>query len=234
MTILYRNCLILYRNFSLSISQTSWAEKPHRTRVDIENLVDSIRLLVSIPRSWNVRPGQYVYIIMAKTGLLSIFQRHPFLVAESKEDGKDLELRIHPQEGFTRRLLAVPVGERLNQTAFIEGPYGFGYDLREFGTVVMLASGTGLLAHIAYINHLLHEHKHFNIKTRDILLIWHTENDDHYDLIESYISALLDEDKARKKEKGNERSHRVNRPGIRPKPSGENARALNACIKSGC
>jgi len=39
--------------------------------------------------------------------------------------------------------------------AFVDGPYGVGYDFSNFGTVLMFATGIGVASHLVYINELV-------------------------------------------------------------------------------
>jgi predicted ferric reductase len=225
-TYTHRNLLFIYRNFSLS--------KPN-TRIVIENIHNMLKVDVILPRPWKVRPGQYVYLTTARPGLFSIFQRHPFLIASS--ESADFEIRIHPEAGFTRRLLGLSLGEATYLRAFIEGPYGHSFDLQDYGTVILLASGIGIVGHLPYIQALVQDYKGSKTKTRDLLLIWSVETRTHRDLVSKVMDDILREDdlptvsdtpilsnsgKYSKKDRYIEDSNTADRPGLRPAPHGEN------------
>jgi NAD(P)H-flavin reductase len=73
------------------------------------------------------------------------------MVANSESDEHDFQLRIQPRRGFTSRLLTQTLVRATQLSAFVEGPYGRGFDLRDFGTVVLFASGIRIVSYLAYI-----------------------------------------------------------------------------------
>jgi NAD(P)H-flavin reductase len=93
------------------------------------------------------------------------------MVADSVSEGYNFEMRVYPATGYTRRLLRASLGRTTQLSAFIEGPYGSRFDLRDFGTVVLLASGIGIISHLLYIQDLVEDYRHSKTKTRDLLLI---------------------------------------------------------------
>jgi predicted ferric reductase len=235
-TYTHRNLLLVYRNFIGG----------HRTRIfieDIRNERDYLKVSVRLPRPWKVKPGQYVYLTTMRSGFFSIFQRHPFMVADSvrledKDPEYDFEMLIRPATGFTGRLLRTSVGGATQFSALIEGPYGHGFDLHNFGTVVLLASGMGIVGHLPYIQELVQYHSRSKTKTRDILLIWSVEKKTQRDLVSNFINSMLDKDaiphdhdpSSSQYSKGYSKSSRTlgersepERPGQRPVPQGENA-----------
>jgi hypothetical protein len=113
-------------------------------------------------------------------------------------------------------------------SALVEGPYGRGYDFRKFGTVVMFASGIGILAHLPYLDELvphkgLHEDDQFRTMTRDILLIWYDDGGFPSDSIKPFMDNLLERDKGGEKAaRPIGSSESLERPGDRPEPIGEN------------
>jgi predicted ferric reductase len=223
------NVLLIYRNFSIS--------KPS-TRILIENVYNSLLVKVNLPRPWKVKPGQYVYLTMIRPGLFSILQRHPFMVANSESEGHDFQLRIQPRAGFTNRLLTRSLVGATQLRAFIEGPYGHGFDLRDFGTVVLFASGIGIVGHLAYIQELVHDYRQSMTKTRDLLLVWQVDNKYQLDLVWEVMNNILRRDDLpaaamRQETRALSGSGKIDRylggsstngsPGVRPAPHGENA-----------
>ncbi|KAF2818098.1 hypothetical protein CC86DRAFT_309902 [Ophiobolus disseminans] len=183
-TYTHRNLLFLYRNFS-------WNRA--RTRVLVENIHDNLKVNVSLPRPWRIRPGQYAYLTMRSPGFFSIFQRHPFMIAASDSKQYNFEMRIQPAAGFTRRLLE-GFSREARPHAFIEGPYGYGFNLQEYGTVVLFASGIGIAGHLLYIQELVQDCRRSTTKTRDLLLIWSVENEFQRDLVSQVMDDALRED----------------------------------------
>jgi len=228
-TYTHRNVLLIYRNFSVSKLCTS---------ILIETVQNNLLVQVSLPRPWKVKPGQYVYLTMIRPGLFSILQRHPFMVASWDSKDHDFQLRIQPRTGFTNRLLARAIIGGTQLSAFVEGPHGHGFDLQDFGTVVLFASGIGIFGHLAYIQELVHDYRHSKTKTRDFLLIWHVDNKYQLDLVWEVVNNILRRDDlpgAATRENthalsGNGKIDRYlgssstgESPGVRPAPHGENA-----------
>ena len=184
-TYTHRFALLVYRNFSMS--------KP-RTSILVENIHNSLQVKVRLPRPWEIKPGQYVYITMLRPGFFSILQRHPFMVAGSEAQDHDFQLRIQPRAGFTNRLLARTLGGAREFSAFVEGPYGHGIDLQEFGTVVLFASGIGIAGHLAYVQKLVLDYRQSKTKIRDLLLVWHVDNKYQLDLVWEIMNSVLRRD----------------------------------------
>ena len=126
---------------------------------------------VYIPRPWKVKAGQYIYISISKASFWSIFQRHFFVISgwDNNSDQLKIHLFIKPRQGFTKKLTSCI--DTL-MSAFVDGPYGVGYDFSNFGTVLMFTTGIGVTSHLAYINKLIQSYKCCKIKIRQIILIW--------------------------------------------------------------
>ncbi|KAG9381618.1 hypothetical protein A1F94_007272 [Pyrenophora tritici-repentis] len=160
------------------------------------------------------------------------------MVANSESDGHDFQLRIQPRAGFTNRLLTRSLVGVTQLRAFVEGPYGHGFDLRDFGTVVLFASGIGIVGHLAYIQELIHDYRQSKTKTRDLLLVWHVDNKYQLDLVWEVMNDVLRRDDLpaaamRQETRAPSESGKIDRylggsstnesPGVRPAPHGENA-----------
>jgi predicted ferric reductase len=191
----------------------------------VERIGDSLKAEVTLPRPWKVRPGQYIYLTLAGVGLFSLFQRHPFMVLESPKPNC-VQLHIEPRNGFTRRLFERSRGKATNLVAFIEGPYGRAFDPQEYGTVVLLASGIGIVGHLASMQDLTQAYRSSTTKTRDLLVIWHVENDSQARIIELDMNRLLETDREQRTSvKANRtlgQSDIADDAGKRPAPSGSN------------
>ncbi|KAJ6199982.1 FAD binding domain-containing protein [Bipolaris maydis] len=142
----------------------------------------------------NFLPGQYVYLTTLRPGFFSIFQRHPFMVIRSESENYNFQLYIQPQMGFTNRLLTHTLGGTTELSALVEGPYGNGFDLRDFGTVVLFASGIGIAGHLAYVQSLIYDYRKFKTKTRDLLLVWQVDNKYQLDLVWGVMNNILRRD----------------------------------------
>ncbi|RYO29296.1 hypothetical protein AA0113_g12071 [Alternaria arborescens] len=177
---------------------------------------------------------------MMRPGFFSILQRHPFMVAGSEAQDHDFQLRIQPRTGFTSRLLTRTLGGTREFSAFVEGPYGHGFDLQNFGTVVLFASGIGIVGHLAYIQKLVLDYRQSKTKTRDLLVVWHVDNKYQLDLVWEVMNNVLRRDDLPATEMrqdahapygsgkmdrhlGSSSSSTSESPGLRPAPHGENA-----------
>ncbi|CAN9290163.1 unnamed protein product [Alternaria alternata] len=206
----------------------------------VESVHNSLQVKVKLPRPWKVRPGQYVYLTMMRPGFFSILQRHPFMVAGSEAQDHDFQLRIQPRAGFTSRLWTRTLGGTREFSAFVEGPYGHGFDLQNFGTVVLFASGIGIVGHLAYIQKLVLDYRQSKTKTRDLLVVWHVDNKYQLDLVWEVMNNVLRRDDlpatAMRRDArapygsgkmdrhlGSSSSSTSESPGLRPAPHGENA-----------
>lgn len=228
-TWIHRGSLLVYRNFSVS--------QPH-TSIMVENIHDSLQVKVKLPRPWKIKPGQYIYLTTLRPGFFSIFQRHPFMVIGSESENYNFQLCIQPRMGFTNRMLMQTLGGTTELSALIEGPYGHGFDLRDFGTVVLFASGIGITGHLAYVQSLIYDYRKLKTKTRDLLLVWHVDNKYQLDLVWDVMNNILRRDdlptatnlrdtrtQRESKKRGRDLGSNVTSesPGVRPIPHGENA-----------
>ncbi|RMZ74086.1 ferric-chelate reductase [Pyrenophora seminiperda CCB06] len=163
------------------------------------------------------------------------------MVANSESDGHDFQLRIQPRAGFTNRLLTRSLVGATQLRAFVEGPYGHGFDLRDFGTVALFASGIGIVGHLAHIQELVHDYRQSETKTRDLLLVWHVDNKYQLDLVWEFMNNILRRDDLpaaamHQDTRALSGSGKIDRylggsstnesPGVRPAPHGENASVI--------
>lgn len=227
-TWIHRSALLVYRNFSVS--------RPH-TSIIVENIHNSLQVKVKLPRPWKIKPGQYVYLTTLRTGFFSIFQRHPFMVIHSESENYNFQLYIQPHMGFTNRMLMQTLGGTTELSALVEGPYGHGFDLRDFGTVVLFASGIGIAGHLAYVQSLIYDYRKLKTKTRDLLLVWQVDNKYQLDLVWDVMNKILRRDdlpvpanlhdtriqwESGKRARDLGSNVTSESPGVRPIPHGEN------------
>ncbi|OAL56165.1 hypothetical protein IQ07DRAFT_608279 [Pyrenochaeta sp. DS3sAY3a] len=143
-----------------------------------------------------------------------------------------IEIRIQPRGGFTRHLLQISK-DRSHVSALIEGPYGRSLDLQDFGTVVMFASGIGIVGHLQYLKKLVADSKRSATKVRDLLLVWFIDREEQRDLVADAMDHLLGEDKpvcrddldmekTEKLKRRIEGTNQPDRPGVRPSLGGAN------------
>ncbi|EME85023.1 uncharacterized protein MYCFIDRAFT_173895 [Pseudocercospora fijiensis CIRAD86] len=120
---------------------------------------DAVRILVPLRKKWDFRAGQYVRLCVPQASITALMQMHPFMVyywAKHTRNGRDiwyLGLLIQPRRGFTANLIRARSAE---VTALIDGPYGKPYrHLRNYGTIILVASGMGVAPLIPVIREAL-------------------------------------------------------------------------------
>jgi predicted ferric reductase len=137
----------------------------------VTKLENALRVAITVPRPWNVKAGQYIFLSVPDAGNFSGFQSHPFKIAwwERSVDGLTISLLVKPRHGFTKNL-----SERGNRTylAFVDGPYGVEHDFGEYGTVLMFATGIGIAAQMPFIEELIRGYNSCEVRTRRIVLVW--------------------------------------------------------------
>ncbi|KAM3074510.1 hypothetical protein ACMFMG_002688 [Clarireedia jacksonii] len=138
---------------------------------EVTNLPQAMRVTIKVPRPWNVKAGQYIYITVPAAGITSIFQSHPFMIAwwDRSIDGLTISLLVKPRRGFTGNLARLS-DQKL--TVFVDGPFGLQHDLGVFGTVIMFATGIGIAGHMPYIKELVCGYNSCEVRTRRILVVW--------------------------------------------------------------
>lgn len=126
--------------------------------------------------------GQYLNLYMPGVSFRSCVESHPFIVVASQQQaqGTSLELMIEPRRGWTNRLLRCDsasektVGK--SYVAFFSGPHGRTVPVNEFGTVVMIASGWGIMAQIPFLQYLIRSFNDSSTKARRIHMIWQLDH----------------------------------------------------------
>jgi predicted ferric reductase len=170
--------LFAFRNFVFG--------RPYATAVAIRlsnndpsngSLLDSSNVLqvdVTVPRPWRVEAGQSVFLSIPKLGAFTGLRGHPFMISWWERDIKGLKvsLLVKSRGGFTAEL---DRHTNKNLLAFVDGPYGVQHDFGEYGTVIMFASGIGIVGHIPYIKELISGYNECAVKTHRIRLLWEIE-----------------------------------------------------------
>ena len=149
---------------------------------------DILQLDVTVSTPWSVRAGQYVFLWIPGVSFWSFLQAHPFTIAwwDADEAGKlRLSFLVRQRRGWTSHL----VRHLHNQLiTVIDGPHGICHDFGEFGNVIMVATGSGILAQMPYIRAVLDGYRDYTVKTRQLTLLW--EYDDEGKVNEKPCSSL--------------------------------------------
>ncbi|KAL4899387.1 hypothetical protein BDW74DRAFT_189392 [Aspergillus multicolor] len=132
---------------------------------------------IKLPKPIRLSAGQYVYLWMPFIGFWSWTQSHPYMVISWSQGEQDiLDLYIHPQRGFSGRLLErsnVPPGTTLSLTGLISGPRGITEAISSYERVVAIATGSGVAAVIPYLQMLVFGCNTLSLHTRRIhFVLW--------------------------------------------------------------
>ena len=161
---------LVYRNLR-------WSQ-PYAT-ARLTQVKDAIRVQITVPRPWNIRAGDFIYLWMPGVSFWSCFQSHPFTISwwDRDIDGKggNIHLLVKPRAGFTQKLLQHSGSNHLR--VWVDGPYGPRLDVGDYGSVLMSATGIGIAAQVPYIKELLKGFQEYRVRTKSILLVWQLDNE---------------------------------------------------------
>lgn len=156
---LYRNGLFRRHGFS---------------RACITQINDAIMIKIFVSQPLNVRVGQYINLWIPSVGFWSFLQSHPFVVTSWAEGKLEvLDLIMEPQRGITRDILMrSKIKNDDSILALFSGPHGITAPVEQYDSVIMMASGFGLVAQIPYLKRLTHGYNAGEVSTRRVHLIW--------------------------------------------------------------
>jgi predicted ferric reductase len=179
--------------FTVSLSVQSmvflWKNRPTKHQYStavMEYSHGTVKLQLKLVRPMKLKAGQYINLWLPSMGVRSILQSHPFTVASwSEGEQTDLSLFIEPREGMTREMLTCckPRDDQESEgrgsekpfLGLISGPHGQSAPVKDFETVVMVASGFGVIAHLPYLKQLVYGHSARKGRTRRVHLVWKVE-----------------------------------------------------------
>lgn len=166
-------CTVLYRNITL--------RRGHSQAV-ITRDHGRVRINMSVARPWEIKAGQYINVWIPSIRLWSFWQSHPFMIASWTEGrAASFDLLIEPRNGFTRRLFdhAREHSEVQYQAdksdfhhAIFSGPHGLSAPVGDYGSVLMIATGFGIVAQLPYLKELIQGFNSCQVRTRRIHLVW--------------------------------------------------------------
>jgi predicted ferric reductase len=163
----FRN-VVFGRPFATAVAKRPSDEDSSNQLVNPSNV---LQVDITVPRPWQVKGGQFVFLSIPKLGIFTGLRGHPFMVTWWERDlqGLTISLLVKSRAGFTAEL-----NRHMNKPlrAFIDGPYGVRHDFGEYGTVIMLATGIGIAGHIPYIKELISGYNNCEVKTQRIRLAW--------------------------------------------------------------
>lgn len=85
-----------------------------------------------------------------------------------------VELLVEPRDGFTHRLhrYADTCSNETKHLVLYSGPHGAPTSMKEYGTVLMIATGFGIAAILPHLKELVDGNKRCEVVTRRIHLVW--------------------------------------------------------------
>jgi predicted ferric reductase len=146
-----------------------------QARVRRMNAAVCIDIFSPCPISFDA--GQFINLCIPGLSVLSFLQSHPFVVVATRPEqrGVSIQLMVEPLHGWTSRLTRKAMA-RQSYAAFFSGPHGKPIPVNEYGTVVMVASGWGIMAQIPHLQHIIRSFNNSSTRTRRIHLIWQLEH----------------------------------------------------------
>jgi hypothetical protein len=144
---------------------------------------DYIQVRMKLRKPVIVEPGQYINLWIP-LGPLSVLQSHPFTVASLQSDlftvddwptreQTELKVFVNVNRGFSRNLRdAVERGLKSNIGLYM-GPYGSTIDMKGYETILLVATGLGVVAVAPYLQWLVHAIHTREIRSAPVHLIWH-------------------------------------------------------------
>lgn len=160
---------------------------------EIRRYDESVIVELKLSRPWKIQPGEYLYLSLLTRKYLSFLQRHPFVITwweseHDKEQTQIIYIMIDPQRGWTKTMHTYSSVFK-DKIAWLDGPFGHSYQLEEYGTVILFASGNGIFAQLPLLKGLVERSKFAAVKTRRIKLVWQT--DTYHEQLRQWMQSLL-------------------------------------------
>ena len=146
------------------------------SRGQITQACGTVQMNIRLSRPLKINAGQYINLWIPSVSFWSFVQSHPFVVTSwADEKQTSLDLFIEPRRGLTRELLG-HTGTADSRLVLFGGPHGISAPVGEFESVVMIASGFGIAAHLPYLKQLIHGYSVRKVRARRIHLVWQLPN----------------------------------------------------------
>jgi len=170
---------LVFRN--LALGQTG--VRADAIQIPAANVDDIVKINLTVPRIWKVRAGQYINVCIPQVSSWSFLQSHPFVIASWTEgQNPSICCLVQPDSGFTRRLLAYAHKPRVENAkegdyvrAWFTGPHGRTIDISTYGSVMLIATGFGIVAQLSYVKELIQGYNNGQVCTRRMHLLWQVE-----------------------------------------------------------
>lgn len=145
----------------------------------VKEIQDSgvIQVELCLPRPLLIDAGNYINVWIPSIGFWST---HPFMVTSwSAFPQTTIVLLIEPRSGFTSKLLQcarLESSQHLHRQFLFSGPHGGCAQVWEFKTVIMFATGFGIVAMIPHVKKLIDGNIRGIGFIRRIRVVWQVEN----------------------------------------------------------
>lgn len=153
----------------------------HLSRATITDCYGAVNLRIHLQKGIKIDSGRYINLWMPWMPFVSFWsflQTHPFMVISWVPGEQDtIDLLIKPQRGLTQKLLYHATnGHSINPVVFFSGPHGVNVAMDEYESVLMIASGFGITAHLSSLKKLIYGYNARLVRTRRIYLVWQMRN----------------------------------------------------------
>lgn len=156
---------------------------PGCARAVISRVDNVVCIDITTPTRVTVHSGQYINLWMPGLSLRSWFQSHPFFVVAVHEDraGSQLRVIVSPRRGWTRHLYQQNLDLDQNASSrshivFFTGPHGIPLPVDDYSVVILAASGSGIIAQLPLIQHLIAEYDNGVARTRRVRVVWQLDH----------------------------------------------------------
>ncbi|CRK11329.1 hypothetical protein BN1708_010134, partial [Verticillium longisporum] len=198
---LIRLSMMVYRNVQLGAPSSRVAVRTitfelGETSIPVE---DAVHIHIRLPRPWNIRAGQYVYLTVPAVSHTAVVQSHPFYIAwwYRVNDDDYIVLIAQKRQGFTQKIFHMKDNKLTNNyrsRAFIDGPYGQDMNLDAYDNVVLFATGIGIAGQLSHVAQLLRSYYDCGVKTKRVTLFWQVDAEIQLGWVADRMQQLLELD----------------------------------------
>ena len=162
---LLQSCSVIYQNGIF---------RYRLPRATITHDYGAVKIRMHLQKPLKIDDGQHINLWMPFVSFWSFAQSHPFMVISWAPGEQDtVDLLIEPQRGVTRELLHhAKEGGAMDRLVMFSGPHGTSVAMDEYETILMVASGFGIAAHLPHLKRLIYGYSARLIRARRIHLVW--------------------------------------------------------------
>jgi NAD(P)H-flavin reductase len=146
----------------------------HRSRAVLTHDHGAVIVHIQLQKPLEIDAGKHINPCIPSISFWSFLQSHPFMVI-SWAPGKQhtIDLLIDPQRGLTQELLYyAKKGHAMNPLVVSSGPHGISVEMDEYESILIVASGFGVAAHLPYLKNLVYGYNVRLVRARRTHLVW--------------------------------------------------------------